>query len=414
MKKLTESAREIPVNLRCDVLVAGGGIAGIAAAIAAARGGKRVILLEREYMLGGMATLGLVTIYLPLCDGEGHQLVFGIGEELLKLSIEHGAEANYPSAWLDGGDREARIRQRYMTQFNPHLFAMRVEQLLTGLGVQILYGSVACAVQVADRAITHVVIENKSGRSAIETGAVIDATGDADICALAGAPTALHAGGNGLAGWYYYQSHENVRLKMFGLADVVPERADEKPREPDKNTKYQATMVDSLNGGFRFSGVDGEELSRSVITVHRKMYDDIMMNRETDETYLPVTMSSIPLVRMSRRLCGEYTMDDSEVRVSFPDSIGMTGDWRKRGPAYEIPFRTLHCKELRNLLAAGRDISVTDRMWDITRVIPGCAVTGEAAGAAAAVGSDFNQIDVAEIQAVLRRSGQKLHLSEVL
>lgn len=415
MAKLVEKAREIPVSLECDVLVAGGGIAGIAAALAAARGGKKVILLEREYALGGMATLGLVTIYLPLCDGEGHQLVWGIGEELLKLSIEHGAEANYPSAWLDSDDPELRKEQRYLTQFNPHLFAMRVEQVLQDAGVYILYGSVACAAEVAEGKITHVVIENKSGRSAIAVGSVIDATGDADICSLAGAPTALHEGGNGLAGWYYYRKAEQVRLKMFGLADVVPPKKDEAvPETQEKTVDYGASMVDALDRGFRFSGVDGEELSRSVLAVHRKMYEDIMENHTEDESYLPVTMSTIPLVRMSRRLCGAYTMDDSEERVSWPDSIGMTGDWRKRGPAYEIPYRTLYCAEIRNLLAAGRDISVTDRMWDITRVIPGCAVTGEAAGTAAALGDDFPALNVAELQEALKKAGVKLHLSEVL
>jgi NADPH-dependent 2,4-dienoyl-CoA reductase/sulfur reductase-like enzyme len=95
---INEPARQTEIVLSCDVLVAGAGIAGMAAAIAAARNGAKVILLEREYGLGGMATLGLITIYLPLCDGQGEQLVFGLGEELLKLSIIHGAEAAYPKS----------------------------------------------------------------------------------------------------------------------------------------------------------------------------------------------------------------------------------------------------------------------------------------------------------------------------
>ena len=143
------------------------------------------------------------------------------------------------------------------------------------------------------------------------------------------------------------------------------------------------------------------------------MYEDILARRGADESYWPVTMSAIPLVRMSRRLCGAYTMDESEERVSFPDSIGMTGDWRNRGRAFELPFRSLYCPEIRNLLAAGRNISVTDQMWDITRVIPGCAVTGEAAGTAAALGSDFSSLDVAALQERLRANGQRVHLSEV-
>lgn len=413
MKEIIERERKLPVTDSCDVLVAGGGIAGIAAAMAAARGGKKVMLLEREFALGGMATLGLVTIYLPLCDGEGNQVIYGIAEELLKLSIEHGAEANYPAAWLDGGSREGRIEKRYMTQFNPHLFAMRIEQILTDLGVQILFGTLVAQTVVEDDSITHVIVENKSGRSAIAVESVIDCTGDADICHQAGAPTELHGNGNALAGWYYYQSKGDVHLKMFGLADVVPDK-EEAPKlaKGGEADPYKAIKVESI-GNFRFSGVDGAELSKSVVDVHAKMYDDIMSRHKDDESYLPVTMSTIPLVRMSRRLAGAYTLDDSEERVRFEDSIGLTGDWRKRGPVYEIPFRTLYCKEIKNLLAAGRDISTTDRMWDITRVIPPCAVTGEAAGTAAALGSDFASIDVAALQHKLSANGVRLHTDEI-
>lgn len=412
-ESVREEARDVPVLERCQVLVAGGGIAGIAAALAAARNGKDVLLLEREYALGGMATLGLVTIYLPLCDGEGHQLSFGIAEELLRLSIEQGAEANYPAAWLEGGSLEERIRQRFMVQFNPHLFAMRTEALLTEAGVRILYGSVICDAAVQDGRITHVLIENKSGRSAIALESAVDCTGDADLCFRAGAPTALHDGGNGLAGWYYYLSGGEVKLKMFGLADAAPGTPRKAEAEP-KEEEFRSVKVASLDEGFRFSGVDASELSRSVVAVHGKMYEDILARRREDGSYYPVTMSSIPLVRMSRRLCGVYTLDESEERISFPDSIGMTGDWRNRGRAYELPFRSLYCREVKNLLAAGRDVSVTDRMWDITRVIPGCAVTGEAAGTAAALGSDFPALDVSVLQRRLGESGVRLHLGEVL
>jgi hypothetical protein len=407
-KYIIEKERKTSVALSCDVLVAGGGIAGMAAAIAAARRGEKVILVEREYLLGGMATLGLVTIYLPLCDGKGNQLVFGLGEELLKLSIEHGAEANYPKAWLEGGSLEERIHQRYITQFNPHMFALRVERLLKNLGVTILYGSLACDVTTENSNITHVIIENKSGRSAIVVKSVIDCTGDADICHLAGAETALFKSGNGLASWYYYYSEGKVALKMFGLADIAQGKTGLNAGGK-KGDQYKASKVESLDNNFRFSGVNGEELSRAVITAHDRMYEDILKHRETDDTYVPVTISSIPLVRNSRRLVGEYTMDDSEERKRMPDSIGMTGDWRKRGPAYEIPFRSLYCKKIKNLLAAGRDISVTDAMWDITRVIPPCAVTGEAAGIAASITSDFTKLDVNDLQRCLVLGNAKLH-----
>lgn len=402
---IIEPERQLRVEDSCDVLVGGGGIAGIAAAVAAARGGKRVILLEREYALGGMATLGLVTIYLPLCDGEGVQLIYGLGEELLKLSIRHGAEANYPDAWLNGGSLEERIKKRYVTQFNAHLFALSAEEMLCNLGVTILYGTLACDVKKDGDKISHVIVENKSGRYAIEVKSVIDSTGDADICRLAGAKTALHAKGNGLASWYYYFMDGEVKLKMFGLADLPPSKLNaDKPSEYDNNVK-----VTSL-AATRFTGVDGPELSRAVIEAHEKMYEDILKFKEENDSYVPVTISTIPLVRMSRRLVGAYTMDDTENRVFMKDSIGMTGDWRKKGPAYEIPFGTLYGADIKNLLAAGRDISVTDAMWDITRVIPPCAVTGEAAGTAAALGDDFTAVNIAELQERLTANNVKLHL----
>ena len=94
MKTILENAKEIPVAGDYDVIVAGGGVAGIAAALAAARHGAKTLLLERMYMLGGLATSGLVTVYLPLCDGAGHQVSFGLAEELLRLCVSHGFEAS--------------------------------------------------------------------------------------------------------------------------------------------------------------------------------------------------------------------------------------------------------------------------------------------------------------------------------
>jgi hypothetical protein len=411
-----EPERKTEIVLSCDVLVAGAGIAGMAAAIAAARNGASVVLLEREFGLGGMATLGLVTIYLPLCDGEGRQLVFGLGEELLRLSIAHGAEAAYPKAWLENGTLEERVKTRYVTQFNPHLFALRVEKLMSELGITILYGSAAVGVVKDGDRISAVLIENKSGRSAIRTRSVIDCTGDADLCHLAGAPTALYEKGNGLANWYYYFSEGKISLKMFGLADIAPSRKNAKSEDKSSVVPADTAMVESLDKSMRFSGIDGFELSSVVLAGHRKMYEDILTHKEAAPDYVPTQASSIPLVRMSRRLDGAYTMDESEEKIHMEDSIGMTGDWRRRGPAFELPFGTLYTRAVPNLLAAGRDISVTDAMWDITRVIPPCAVTGEAAGTAAALACgaaetpvDFPALDIAALQRKLTAQGVQLH-----
>ena len=154
------------VKREYDVAVCGGGFAGISAALAAARQGSKVLLLEKQFMLGGLATAGLVTIYLPLCDGYGKQVSFGIAEELFHLSIKHGAEDRYPENWLDNIGTRTEKDKRFEVQYNPQLFAILVEKLLRDEGVDILYGTYVVNVDVNDGKINHIVTENKSGRFA--------------------------------------------------------------------------------------------------------------------------------------------------------------------------------------------------------------------------------------------------------
>ena len=144
--------KEIPILDSCDVLVCGGGFGGISAALAAARLGKRVILLEKQYILGGLGTAGLITYYLPLCDGVGHQVSFGLAEELLRLSISMGAEDEYPANWLDSADPAGRTEKdhRFRVRYNPWLFAILAEQELVKAGVKILYGCYAVDAEVRE------------------------------------------------------------------------------------------------------------------------------------------------------------------------------------------------------------------------------------------------------------------------
>jgi predicted NAD/FAD-dependent oxidoreductase len=134
------------VKYQFDVLIVGGGVAGIAAALSAVRRGAKVGLVEKQFLLGGLATAGIVTIYLPLCDGMGHQVSYGLAEELLRLSIQDGWEKNCPTAWLEGGTLEQKRDKRFEVRFNPQLFAIAAEQQLLREGVEILYGSSACNV----------------------------------------------------------------------------------------------------------------------------------------------------------------------------------------------------------------------------------------------------------------------------
>lgn len=150
-----------------------------------------------------------------------------------------------------------------------------------------------------------------------------------------------------------------------------------------------------------------------VLASHKTILEDYRRLRENGDEALPMTIATILQVRMTRRLAGAYTLDDTESFTRFEDSVGLISDWRKPGPVYEVPFGTLHGTRVKNLLAAGRCISVTDAMWDISRVIPCCAVTGEAAGVAASIGCDFTRIDLSDVQDALRENGVVLHTDAI-
>ncbi len=379
------------IKYNCDVLVCGGGFAGISAALAAARQGKNVILLEKLYILGGLGTSGLITIYLPLCDGMGHQVSFGIAEELLKLSIKHGYEDKYPANWLDGTGERNEKSPRYEVQYNPNIFAIEAERLLLREGVKILYGTHAVAAHVADGKIDAVITESKSGRQAIKVKSVVDATGDCDIAVFSGAETKINSQGNVLAAWYYSLSKAGYKLNMVGFAPT-----------PIKN------KVETLPEG-RFYGIDAEEVSNVTVRSHEWTLSDVLKKREKDGTVIPTMMATTPQIRMTRRIVGAYTLAEAEVHKRFEDSIGLVSDWRKRGPVFEVPFRTLYSPKVKNLLCAGRCTSVEEDMWDIIRVIPCCAVTGEAAGIAAAMSDDMTSIDVSLLQAEIEKRGGKIH-----
>lgn len=403
---ITEPQKNIPVKGNYDVIVAGGGIAGISAALAAARQGKSVLLLEKMFMLGGLATAGLVTIYLPLCDGKGRQVSFGIAEELLRLSVKHGYEPAVSCenekrgyVWLEeGASEEDKKKHRFWVQYNAAVFAILSEELLKENGVEILYGTSLCSCTVENSKITSVITENKGGREAYTAKSFVDATGDADLCFLSGADTTEFAQGNKLASWYYEMINNTYKLNEFGFADV-----------PDKYKKAEEKNTNER----RYRGLDGKELSEMVCNSHTNLLENFLSKGGIDREHSLANIATIPQVRMTRRINGAYTMNDEEQFVRFEDSIGMISDWRKAGPVYEIPFRCLWGEKIKNLIACGRCISVTDDMWDISRVIPPCAVTGEAAGIAAAISGDFASLDYKELASLLNKSGVKLHITDI-
>jgi hypothetical protein len=383
MNYITEKEKKTPVKGTCDVVVAGGGVAGIAAALSAVRNGATVKLIEKQCLLGGLGTLGIVTIYLPLCDGMGNQIVYGIGEELLKLSIKYGCEARYPDAWLNNGSIEEKRKKRYEVQYNPQLFAIAAEQLLLSEGVEVIYDTHITGVNVTDNSITEVIVDNKEGHYAISTKAVVDCTGDADICEFAGENVETYRE-NRWAAWYYYSHKNGYKLQMM----ATPYRG-----KPTERT---------------YDGLLSDDINQLLIRGHKVILEDVLKKRkdQDDESIMPVTIPVVPPVRMTRRLSGAYTLDISEEGTEFEDSIGKISDWRKAGPVYDLPYRILYGNKISNLSVAGRCVSVTTDMWDVTRVIPNCALTGEAAGAAAALSvknnTAFKDVDINKLQDILR------------
>ncbi len=382
-----------------DVAVCGGGFAGISAALAAAREGKKVILFEKEYMLGGLGTAGLIALYLPLCDGFGHQVSFGIAEELLKLSITYGAQDDYPENWLDGVGTKTEKDKRYMVQYNPQMFALLAEKLLMENGVDILYGSYVVAVETQNNRIFGLFVENKSGRTLYEITSVVDATGDCDIAHFAGVPTTTFKQGNLLAAWYCYTNQNGYKLQGLGASDIPEEEKDGKEDKPLVNR--------------RFSGLDGKEISEMVCLSHQATLNHWLEKRNTDKQAVISTIATIPQLRMTRKIVGEYELSNTEEHTYFEDSVGMVSNWKKRGPIYEVPFKTLYNKSMKNLIVAGRCTSVNETMWDIMRVIPCCAVTGQAAGTAAAMTDDFSALDISKLQEKLRNNGVVIHKNDI-
>lgn len=379
-----------------DVIIAGGGIAGISAALSAARNGAKVLLIEKECVLGGLATLGLITIFLPLCDGMGNQVAFGIGEELLRLSIKHGSERIYPKAWLENGTFEEKKKARFEVQYNPNLFAIEAEQLLVKENVDILYDTWIAGTELTENGqnIRSIQVVNKSGTDWIYAKTFVDCTGDADLCHYSKVPV-TNSEKNMQAAWYYDVEAGKLNLRMIGAVDA-----------PDRGTPEERI-------GVTFSGLDAVENSKILINNHKIMLEDVLKRRKDCEDLVPVNIPSILQVRMTRKIVGEYELDSADEGKSFEDGIGFIGDWRKRGPVYQIPYRCLYTSKIRNLAVAGRCISVAkDDVWEVTRVIPCCCVTGEAAGTAAAIASrenrSFADVDIKVLQNTLERSGVKI------
>lgn len=406
MKEITETLH-VPVKERVDVIVAGGGFAGVSAALAARRCGAEVLLLEKTALLGGLGTNGLISYYEPLCDGRGEQLICGIAEELLHASIRYGDDT-LPQIWKDyaaSADKRPispeKLPQkggRYATVYSPTLCQLALDEVLVHAGVQIRLDILVTRPVTENGRLLGLMCESKSGREFFPASAFVDATGDADLFYRAGCACV-----NG----------ENY-FTCIAHGSTVSEK-----KKALENRSWLSCGADLFGKGHpadypKMSGTTNEEITKFLLDGRKAILDKV---REEDRTARDI--ASLPAqaqFRETRRIRGAYTITEKDCMQPHPDSIGITGDFKKPGDWYEIPYGCLYSPEIGNVLAAGRMISVAGWAWEVTRLIPCCSLTGQAAGTAAAWIARRNctaaELPVDELQASLIYQGVRLHKNQ--
>ncbi len=396
--KFLNESNQVPVAESYDVIVVGGGIAGVSAALAARRSGCRVLLIEKSVVLGGLATLGFIAYYLPLCDGRGKKVTAGIAEELLQTSIKYGYHDLQPQ-WKDG--RGAGATKRYTSIFSPPEFIFALDELITAEGVDLLFDTSFCKPVMEGDRCEAVIAENKSGRIAYRAKIFIDCSGDADLLYRAGAKCAEEK--NYLAYWFY-----KTDLKLMQKAVESGNVKDGISLEGRGSFLQDGSYT---LGEKEYKGTDAKHITRFILNGRKILQQEITRNLK--ENGAIIALPGMAQYRRTRRINGLYCLKESDALKRFEDSIGCTGHWLKPGIVYEIPYRSLVTKEVANILASGRIIASSGDAWEATRVIPSAAVTGQATGVAAALAikkkCTVSELPVADLQKRLQDVGVMLH-----
>jgi FAD dependent oxidoreductase len=403
-----EPARQTPVRWSAEVVVCGGGPAGTAAAIAAARLGAKTLLLERYGCLGGLATGGLV-VWLPSFQDSGRPIIGGIGREMRDRMVETN-EAWFPSPNWDG------------CAFDPEALKWLSIDLCRRAGVQILHHVWIAGMIVEEGRVRATIVETKAGRLAVRGDVFVDATGDGDVFAHAGAA--------------FETSNQWIGLP-FRLAGVDLARW-EAARKADPQGVAQAVEAAGKAAGWvsyfglnppptpegfvwgnnffrELDGLDPENLTAIETEGREAVRGAIAGIRQTvpgfERAWLVDTASQVG-VRRTRRLRGEYVLTEADVsgeNTRFEDAIGRGNDFRKQGIAYDIPYRSLLPTRIEGLMTAGRCLSSTHDALEPLREIHVCWVTGQAAGTAAALSlrrnSSPRQVPIGDLQTTLREAG---------
>jgi len=406
----------VPVTSAVDVLIVGGGSAGFSAAVAAARNGADVLLLERFSYIGGLATGGLIILLLTMDDGAGRQAVGGLCQEIVGR-MERRNAVYYPprEQWNDpdsklidhysqwglvwGSPAPGGHRVRYSVAFDAHEFIYAADQMLKEAGVRVLYQTWACEPVVDNSSIKAIVIQNKAGRQAITAKVVIDATGDGDIFAGAGESFELERVHPWL--WFEMANVEAAAVPGRGLFFHTP-----------GGGRVLVPWGGEARVNRKIDATDPAEVSAALTDGRDMVMNEAGRLRSTVPGFENATVSLMADqlgITESRRLQGDYVMTREDLDRRFDDVIARTGHWTKYDCVYNIPYRSLLPRSLDNLLVAGRCISVDHRVHHATKEIPPCMATGQAAGTAGALavksGVSPKQIDVSVLQNELRLQG---------
>lgn len=425
--------REIPVRQEVDVFVAGGGPAGCAAALAAARQGRSVFLAERHTCLGGMGTAGMVPVFMQFSDGVSF-LAGGVGHEIAERLA-----------------RACGFELRDCLAIQAEVLKRLYDDLLLDAGVGFTFETALIAVEKesADR-VGLAVLAAKSGLFAVRAKVFIDATGDGDLAAWAGAPFEKgDAEGSLMPGTlcslWANVDWEAVAKGGLGAGESQLESAfrDGVFTLPDRHLPGMWRVGDGIGGGnightFGVDSTDERSVTkallwgRKVILEYERYYKEYLKGFERMAL---VATASLLGIRESRRILGDYVLnlEDFKGRAVFDDEIGRyaypvdihaskpdEANYRKfaeefrtlrygKGESYGIPYRVLVPRGLSNVLVAGRCVSADRYLQGSIRVMPGCYITGQAAGLAAALaierGTDTRGFPVAELQRRLKAIG---------